>query len=128
MSYADDYTLGRPGTPGGEQRMIERNQFLEPPPVVRQKSRIPDLPIVPATPAVPSRPRVKRSLTGVDFTISGVVFLITWIAIAAASSIDGWGAVACAAFAAAVAGMWWRALAVIVVVLLVASVLISALN
>jgi hypothetical protein len=128
MSYADDFTLGRPGTPGGEQRMIERNQFLEPPPVVRPNPRIPDVPVVPGTPQVPSRPRVRRSLTGVDFTISGVVFLIAWIALAAASSVDGWGAVAFAAFAAAVAGMWWRMLVVIVVVLLAGGVLISVLS
>ena len=32
--------------------MIERNQFLEPPPVVRPKSKIPDFAVVPETPPV----------------------------------------------------------------------------
>ena len=128
MGYWDDYTLARPGTPGGEQRRLEHIQASVPifpgPPA----SEIPEFPDLPQAPAIPRRPRVKRQLTKIDFIIGGVAFLVTWMMLAASTSMDTGSAITAAFFASAIAGMWWRSLVFIAVVVVALIFLVSVLK
>ena len=112
MGYWDDYSIARPGTPGGEQRISEAQRPAEFP-VAPPEPEIPALPGLP--PSVKQRPpKVKRSLTKLDFLIFVIVFFVAWIMLAA--SMDGGNAAVFAVFAAAIASMWWRSLLVIALV------------
>ena len=122
------YNRQRPGTAGGEQANLERQRFLDTSPPIAPVSEIPESPVLAQTPAIPRRPRVKRQLTKIDFIISGVAFLVTWMMLAASTSMDTGGAISVAFFASAIAGMWWRSLVVIAVVVVVAIFLISVLK
>jgi hypothetical protein len=128
MGYWDDYTLSRPGTPGGEQRILEHVQASAPIFPSPPAPEIPEYPDLPQAPAIPRRPRVKRQLTKIDFIIGGVAFLVTWVMLAASTSMDTGGAITVAFFASAIAGMWWRSLVFIAVVVVVLIFLISVLK
>ena len=73
-------------------------------------------------------PRAKKSLTNVDFAVGGIVFLITWVVLAGATSMDVWASATIAFFASAIAGMWWRTLLFIVVLVIAAIVTLSILK
>jgi hypothetical protein len=112
MGYWDDYNVVRPGTPGGEQRIAEAQRPADFP-VALPEPKIADLPGLP--PPVKQRPpKVKRSLTKLDFLIFVVVFFVAWIMLAA--SIGAGNAAVFAVFAAAIASMWWRSLIVIAII------------
>jgi hypothetical protein len=112
MGYWDDFSVARPGTPGGEQRIAEAQRpadFAVPPP----EPEIADLPGLP--PPVKQRPpKVKRQLTKLDFLIFVIVFFVAWIMLA--STMDAGNAAVFAVFAGAIASMWWRSLIVIAII------------
>jgi hypothetical protein len=120
MGYWDDYIRKMPGTPGGEQARLEdiRAQSAFPDYSGRKTPRISD----------PPPPRIKRPLTKIDFIIGGVVFVVTWMMLAASSTMDGGVAFTVAFFASAIAGMWWRSLVFIAVVVVVLIFLVSVLK
>lgn len=76
----------------------------------------------------PQHPPAKKSLTNVDFAVGGVVFLVTWVVLAGATSMDVWTSATFAFFASAIAGMWWRTLLFIVVLVIAAIVIFSILK
>jgi hypothetical protein len=116
MGYWDDYIAARPMTPGGEQRILERQAFDSGFPTATTEPDIPNLPELPKTkPTRPRAPRIKRPLTKSDLVIGAVVFLFVW-ALLAASKVEVGAAAVFAVFAGAIASMWWRGLAVIAVV------------
>jgi hypothetical protein len=73
-------------------------------------------------------PRAKKSLTNVDFAVGGIVFLITWVVLAGATSMDVWASATIAFFASAIAGMWWRTVLFIVFLVIAAIVIVSILK
>jgi hypothetical protein len=118
MGYWDDYIRKMPGTPGGEQARLED---------IRARSSFPDY-AGPETPKISDPPPVKRQLTKIDFIIGGVVFIVTWMILAASSTMDGGAAFTVAFFASAIAGMWWRSLVFIAVAVVVLIFLASVLK
>jgi hypothetical protein len=113
MGYWDDFNVVRPGTPGGEQRIAEAQRPADFP-VAPPEPKIADLPGLP--PPVKQRPpKVKRSLTKLDFLIFVIVFFVAWIMLAA-SAMDAGNAAVFAVFAGAIASMWWRSLIVIAII------------
>jgi hypothetical protein len=110
-----------PSNPSQDDREIPALNFADPPP-------LPGLPRGRTSRSTPQHPPAKKSLTNVDFAVGGVVFLVTWVVLAGATSMDVWTSATCAFFASAIAGMWWRTLLFIVVLVIAAIVIFSILK
>jgi len=110
-----------PSNPSQDDREIPALNFEDPPP-------LPGHPRGRTSRSTPQHPPAKKSLTNVDFAVGGVVFLVTWVVLAGATSMDVWASATFAFFASAIAGMWWRTLLFIVVLVIAAIVMFSILK
>ncbi|HEY4029809.1 MAG TPA: hypothetical protein VGM25_05660 [Caulobacteraceae bacterium] len=123
--FIRDYTMGRPGTIGGElKRNEEINQQIAaqsyasfaPTAKSSDGKADPRDARAAATPRAPPKPYVFKPL---DIVIAVVVFLVTWLTLS--RSMGGGTAAAFGAFGGIVAARFWRvALALLVVVVLLA--------